>query len=62
MRLKSNTVCFPAVCFPSSPEYFKQALCEDPTHKLFEIYNAFLRKINSICLDLGLSLKPQETT
>lgn len=45
MRLKSNTVCFPDVCFPRSPEHFKQALCEDPTHKLFEIYNALEKLI-----------------
>lgn len=62
MRVKSNMVCFPAVCFLRLLEHLKQTLRKDPTHKLFEIYNAFFRKINSICLDLGLSLKPQENT
>lgn len=61
MGVKSDTVHFPGVSLLRIPEYFKQTPFEAPTHKLFKIYNVFLRKINSVSLDLGLTLKPPET-
>lgn len=61
MGAKSDMVRFPGVSLLGIPEYFKQTLSEAPTHKLFKLYNVFLRKNNSISLDLGLTLKPQET-
>lgn len=57
MGVKSNTAHFPSVNLPRIPEYFKQTPSEAPTHKLIKL----LRKVNSISLDLGLTLKPQET-
>jgi len=51
MGVKYDMLCSPGVSSLRIPEYFKQAPSEAPTHKLFKLYNVFLRKINSIGLD-----------
>lgn len=61
MGVKRDMVYFPGINILRIPEYFKQTLSEALTHKVLKLYNVLLGKTNSISLDLGLTLNPQET-